>query len=164
MIFTKREVPKGDGKAYIKVEAGKNVTGVLRGKVFEFYQIWPYGGEKQVFSEPVPGSSSRFKVNIVVHEGGQFVAKVWEFGLSIYNQLAEYADSVEIETTKIKISRIGEGKKTNWIVVPVIKEPLNKKQLAEIDAVELNDLVSGAEPHTPVGSFDSEMKSEETPF
>lgn len=158
MKFEKREVKSnGGGASYLKFEAGKSVTGVLRGEALEFFQIWPYGGEKQVFDVRVPGSTSRFKANLIVYEGGAFVARTWEFNLSVYNQLAEYAESVDLEKTKIKISRIGEGKQTTWVVVPVLKEALTKTQLAAIDAVELNTLSSGASSPAPAGKFESEM-------
>lgn len=147
MKFTKREMPKGDGngKAYLKlVNDGDSMTGIFRGEVFEFFQIWPFGGEKQIFDTRVPGSVSRFKVNFVVHEGGKFVAKIWEFGLQTYNQLAEYAENYDLEQTKIKLTRRGSGKATIWMTMPLLKETLTKKQLAEIEAVELN-VLNGAQ-------------------
>jgi hypothetical protein len=71
-------------------------------------------------------------------------AKVWEFGLTVYNQLAELSEDYDLETTKLKISRRGEGKNTIWSVIPLAKEKLTPAMLAEIEAVDLNIL--GAAP------------------
>jgi hypothetical protein len=163
-------MPKNDGNggAYLKLEDGTAVTGVFRGEVFEFFQIWPYGGDKQVFATRVPGSSSRFKINFVTQEGGKFVAKVWEIGLSVYNQLADIAEEYDLEVTKVKITRRGEGKATNYMVLPLIKEKIPKAAMAEIEAVKLNALDAHLAPvPTPPGKFDDETggdDSEEVPF
>ncbi len=147
MIFTKREVSaRGEGgDLFLKVADGESVIGVFRGEIFEFYQSWPQGGKKTVYSEPTAGASARFKANFVTKdESGKFVAKVWEFGLTVYNQLAEIADEYDITTTKIKLSRRGAGKETVWMILPLLKEPLGPVTLTELAAVPLNLL--GAPP------------------
>lgn len=141
MQFKKRAAPKksdGHSSDYLKVDDGKSVTGVFRGEIFEFYQSWPQGGDKQVFDKPTAGASLRFKANFVVNEGGKYVAKVWEFGLVVYNTLAEIADNFPIETTKIKISRRGLQKDTQWTIIPL--GAVDAKALKAIEAVPLNIL------------------------
>lgn len=141
MKFTKREMPNREGNGisnYLKMDDGQNVTGVFRGEVHEFYQTWPPGGQKQIFDVPTTGASPRFKANFVMHEDGKFVAKVWEFGLTVYNQLAEISENYNIEETKVKITRRGVSKSTQWMIIPL--GPVDKKALAPIKAVELNIL------------------------
>lgn len=141
MKFTKREVPKGEGNGtsnYLKIADGQSATGVFRGEVHEFYQSWPKGGDKQIFAKPTPGASARFKLNFVTHEGDKVVAKVWEFGLTVYNMLAEISEAYPLENTKVKISRRGVDKNTQWMIIPL--GPLDKKGLATIEACPLEVL------------------------
>lgn len=146
MKLTKRETKSGGegGGLFLRLGDGENVTGIFRGEVYEFWQSWPQGGVKQVYEVPTPGASSRFKANIIVKEGDKFIAKVFEFGTSFYNQLAELNEEYDLETTKVKISRRGAGKETNWIVMPLLKEPLQPKIIAMIEAVPLNELAPKA--------------------
>jgi hypothetical protein len=124
-----------EGGSFLKIEEGKSVNGVFRGELKKFWQSWPLGGTKQVFDEPTPGSSIRFRANVVVNEGGKFIAKVWEFGAPVNNMLFEYSQEMEITKVKCKITRTGSGKKTQYIVIPL--GPLDAKALKAIEAVEL---------------------------
>lgn len=161
MKFTRIEMPKGDGNggSYLKVPAGESVKGVFRGDVYSFYQVWPQGGQKQIFDKPTAGASARFKINFVVHEGGKFVAKVWEFGITVNNLLADLAEDYDLETTKVRITRRGEGKNTEYSIIPIAKEKLTPAILAEIEAVELQSLKAAAAP-PPSGKFEDD----EVPF
>lgn len=164
MKFTKRAVASKDsngGGNYLKLADGESVNVIFRGEVFEFWQSWPRGGEKQVFDKPTPGASSRFKANVVVHEAGKFVAKVWEFPVGIYNNIAEIADAYDITTTKIRITRRGVEKATIYILLP-LAEKIPAKAMKEIEAVELNILghaqahaeLSKPKNHAPGGDAD----------
>lgn len=162
MKFTKRAAPNSEGTSsanYLKVLDGQSVTGVPRGEIFEFYQKWPQGGMKETFDKPTMGASSRFKINVVVHEDGKFIAKVFEFGPRVYGQFANIAEELEITKTKIKISRRGSMKNTEWTIIPL--GPVDGKALKSIEAVELNPLgVAGAS--APVETADDD--SGEVPF
>lgn len=138
-MFKKRSESTGGGN-FLKFESGQEMTGVFRGEPLEFYQAWPKGGDKKVALEPFPGAKLRFKCNFVVHEGGKFTAKVFEFGVRLNNQLADIAEEYDLSKTKIKIKRQGSGKETSWSIMPIAREPLSAKQLKEIEAVELNVL------------------------
>lgn len=158
----------GNG-SFLKIASGTSVTGVFRGEVFEFWQKWPNGGEKQVFFDEAKAMAAnakpRFKLNFVTKDDdGKLVAKVWEFGLGTYNELAEINAEYPLEETVIKITRKGEGKNTEYHLLPLVRQPLNKKQLNEIAAVELQKLEPVA--HEPAGEFASEMDedTDEVPF
>lgn len=133
-IETKQSDGLGNG-SFLKIEEGKSVNVVFRGDLYKFWQSWPQGGTKQIFSEPTPGASIRFRANVIIHDGAKFTARVWEFGALVNNMLYEYSSEMEIEKTKCKITRTGSGKKTQYIVIPL--GPLDKKALKEIEAVEL---------------------------
>lgn len=153
MKFTKRDLKKGSGGGasalFLKFEDGETKTGVCRGEIYEFYQKWD-GGRSHLVSPTDPEGKSRFRVNLVVQDGGKFIPMIFEFGLTVYNQLADIHEECSLPETKIKITRRGKGMETEWSILPVMKEPLSEKQLKEIAAVPLNilehnsrDLVSG---------------------
>ncbi len=147
MKFTKREVPMQAGVGasnFLKLSDGQSVPGVFRGEVYEFWQKWPRGGQKETFDVPTPGSQSRFRVNFIVHENGKFQSKVFEFGLTVYNMLAEIAENLELEKTKVKISRKGSDKNTQWIIIPL--GPIDPKAVKDIAAVELVILNNQSSP------------------
>lgn len=146
MKFEHVQMKQSDGNgggSFLKLESGKSVNGVFRGELYTFWQTWPQGGTKQVFAEPTPGAQMRFKANVVIYEDGKFVAKAWEFSPTVNNMLYEISQELDITKTKCKISRIGEGKKTQYIIIPL--GPLDAKSLKAIEAVELVQL----EPREP---------------
>ena len=158
MKFTRIDMTKGDnGGSYLKVPPGESVKGVFRGEPFSFFQAWPQGGQKQIFDKPTAGASARFKINFVVHENGKFVAKVFEFGAVVNNQLVDLSEDYDIETTKVRISRQGEGKNTVYTIIPVAKEKLTPGVLAEIEAVQLLALATPP-AQALAGKFESEIE------
>lgn len=169
MKFKRLAVSSGNGEGgkHLKIEDNSNVTVVLRGEVVEFYQHWPEGGTKQVFDKPTAGASVRFKINAIVHEGGEFVAKVWEYPPTVSNMLADIADSYDLGVTKIKISKIRQGKKVSYMVLPLAgdKDKLSPKQLKEINAVALLDLsIAPSEPPGPLKNYAPGADASEIPF
>jgi hypothetical protein len=141
------------GASFLKIEEGKSVNAVFRGELLKFWQTWPQGGTKQVFTEPTAGASMRFKANVIIHEDGAFVAKIWEFPATVNNMLYEISNEVDITKTKCKISRMGSGKKTQWMIIPL--GPLDAKALKQIDAVELLPLSApvASDHHEGPGEF-----------
>lgn len=123
------------GGAFLRLDTGESVNAILRGEPYTYYQIWPQGGMKQVFTEPTAGAQMRFKINVIVHEDGQFVAKIWDFPAATNNMLFEIQKEVDLEKTKLKLSRVGTGKKKAWMIIPL--GPLDAKALKQIEAVEL---------------------------
>lgn len=150
MKFEHVQMKQSDGGGngtFLKVEDGKSVNVVFAGELFKFYQSWPQGGTKQVFTEPTAGASVRFKANVIIHEDGKFIAKIWEFPASVNNMLFEISNELDITKTKCKISRMGGGKKTQWMVFPL--GPVDAKSLKAIEAVELLPLKpQDAQPDT----------------
>lgn len=142
MKFTKREMPTGNGNGagiFMKFKDGESKNGVFRGEIYEFRQKWENGRSLLVATDD-PEGKDRFRLNFVVFEDGQFKAKIFEFGLTVYNQLADIADEYDLETTKVKITRRGTGTDTTWTIMPLLKEPLSPATLGEIEAVPMNIL------------------------
>lgn len=141
-----REMPQGSGSGggkFLKMEVGQSVSGVFRGETVSYWQKWPRGGVKETSDIPKPGFQERFKVNVVIHEEGQFIAKIFDCSLATYNQIATINESMDIETIKCTISRQPAGKGSAYFVMPNLKEPLKPAQLKSIEAVELNSLAQG---------------------
>lgn len=168
MKLVKREVPVGNGvgsEHYLKLSSGQSVVGVFMGEAYEFWQKWPFGGEKQVFTEYAPGAKSRFKLNFVVKaENGVMISKVWEFGLGTFNELAEINAEYPLEKTPIKITRKGEGKKTEYHLMPMLKEELTKAHLAKIAAVKLHILDINPEVTPADAAEETDEDSDALPF
>lgn len=148
MQFKKREPIQSEGSSkFLKIADGESVKGVCRGDIHEHYIRWE-GGRGIPTSDDDPEAKLRFRLNFIVHDGSKFVAKIWEFGLTVYNQLAEVNDEYPLEQTKIKVSRRGTGKDTTYNVLPVAKEPIGPATLKEIQAVPLNILEPKPRPQS----------------
>lgn len=141
MKFQKRTVQSGSGDSafFFKLKDGEAKSGVLRGEIFEFYIKWINNKSVQTTIAD-PQAKSRFKVNLVVYEEGAFKAKIWEFGVLVYNKIADIAEEYDVTKTKIKISRQGTGTDTEYHLLPLLKEPLTPSVLSQIEAVKLNIL------------------------
>lgn len=139
MKFTKREIPKGEnGGMFMRMKDGENRVGVFRGEIHEFFQVWE-SGKSLVVSPDHPGAKSRFRLNFVSKEDGELKAKIFEFGLMVYNQLAEISEDYDLEKTAVKITRRGTGTDTTYIIIPAKEQP-NTDQLKGIGNVALNIL------------------------
>jgi predicted DNA binding protein len=134
--------PKSEGgnNLFLKIQDGKSVNAVLRGEIYQFYSRW-VDNRSEVVTADAEGARKRFRVNAIVEEDGRLVAKIWEFVTSVYVDLAALNEDYPIETTKVKISRRGTGKETNYQVIPVPpKEQLTERQLKQLESVPLNAL------------------------
>jgi len=166
MKFNKREIPSsgtGGGNLFLKIADGQSVTGVLRGENYEFYNKW-VGGKSQLTTADDPEGKSRFRANFVTLEDGKFVPKIWEFGLTVYNQLADMSEEYDLEKTKIKITRRGSGTDTVYMILPIVKEPIPAKVMKEIEAVELLHLQHKPQTKAEPPSFNPNDDDDEIPF
>jgi hypothetical protein len=169
MKFTKRETAAtGTGSSdYLKIKPGESVVGVMRGEIFEFHVLW-LEGKSQVVKADHPEGKARFKANIFVKDGKTLTPKIWEFGVVVYNQLADISTEYEITETPIKITRQGSGTDTTYMVMPLLKTPLTKDQLNEISNQPLHILgkVQASTKNAPPPAWDESDPgaSEELPF
>jgi hypothetical protein len=164
MNIPKREIPIGNnasGDLFLKLGDGESKIGVCRGDLYEFFQVWENNRSRLVKPDE-PGAKSRFRLNFVSYEDGKFVARIWEFGLMVYNQLADINEEYPLEKTKLKVTRKGKGTDTVYMILPMLKEPISAKGLKDLDGVTLNVLVH-PEKSESKGTFESEM-DEELPF
>lgn len=159
MKFRKpEEMPTGGGsKNFLKLKDKESISGIFRGDIHEFFVLWE-GGKSQTVEEGVPGARFRFRVNFVTKEGSAFVAKIFEQGLTVYQQLAELHTEYDLEQTTVKITRNGTGTDTTYSLLPLLKAAPTKETLKYLDTMELLPLeANGAkEAH--------DTQESETPF
>lgn len=139
MKITRREVGEGTGGLFLKMKDGESRIGVLRGEIYEFYQVWE-NGKPRVVSPGDPEGKSRFRLNFVTKEDGDLKVKIFEFGVTINNQLydliKEYDD---LESNAVKITRHGSGTDTTYNVIRAKDQP-TAEQWKKIEAMPLNIL------------------------
>jgi hypothetical protein len=142
MRFPKREVSDSQGSGlFFRLKDGESKKGVLRGELYEFFQVWQNG--KSVLVKPTaPGAKSRFRANIVVFddESGEFKALILEMSQTMCNQLADLAEEYDLTQTKIKITRRGTGTDTVYNIMPLFKEPLGPAAMKLIQSIPLQIL------------------------
>ncbi len=155
MRFVDRpKAPGGDSGGptlYLRLKDGEAVNIIPRGEIHEFYSVFGTRGE---VTSSTPGAKLRFKMNVIVNESGTLKAKILEFGMTIYDQLAEINKVCDVTKTKIRLSRKGSGKSdTMYMLLPVVNEPISAKVMATIEAIPLN-ILDGKKPAPK--SFDAD--------
>ncbi len=145
MKFNKQEVEhKGPGK-FLKVGDGQSVNGIFRGEIFTFYNKW-VNGKGTACHPDEPGAKARFKLNFVTYEEGKFVAKIFEFPQTVYNQLADIHEIYPLEKTKVRLSRRGTGTDTTYTILPLTNEPISPVTMSQVEGVSLHILDDKTQP------------------
>ena len=135
------ELPEtGGSKNFLKLKDKESVQGIFRGDLHEFFVVWENGKSQEV-GQDTPGAKFRFCVNFVVKEGTGYVAKLFEQGLTVYNQLRELHDEYELDKIVVKITRNGTGTDTTYSVMPLLKHAISKETMRFLDTMELLPLV-----------------------
>ncbi len=129
---------QGDTGNYLKLKDGESAIGVPRGEIFSFKSVW-VGGRSTVVDEPNPANHNRFKINFIVKGDAGYQVRVWEFGITIYNMLADLASEMEITKSKLKVTRRGSTKdNTSYTIIPL--GAIDGKSLEIISVMDLNIL------------------------
>lgn len=133
--------PQTGSSEFLKIEPNQKVVGVFRGEPREFYAKFENNKSVECKSSDM-GARFRCRLNFVTKSAeGEYIARIWEFGPTVYNQLKEINEDYQLENTVVSIKRNGEGLNTTYSVLPT-----PHKVPESIDAVELKPLVSQAEP------------------
>jgi hypothetical protein len=141
------ELPQtGNGsKNFLKLKDKESVQGIFRGELHEFYVLWENGKSREV-SAGTPEAKFRFRINFVSKDSAGYTAKIFEQGLSVYNQLAELHNEYELDKIVVKITRNGIGTDTTYSILPLLKAPITKdtfKYLEEMPLLPLTSANSG---------------------
>ncbi len=141
MKFKKLQVSEGGN--FLKIKDGESVIGVPAGEIFSLKIKWE-NGRSVTLNEPDESKHNRFKMNFIVKDGNNYSSKIWEFGVTIYNTLAEFAKEMDLTKTKIKVTRAGTGTDTLYTLIPL--GLIDPKTFA---GVELNILDANKVPELP---------------
>lgn len=146
--------PRGKGIVnLIKLKSGESVKGIFRGDPYQFKQHWKNGRGypcqgmdcllcKEVDEEGKPRYPNfRFRVNFIISENGQWVAKVFEQGGRVYDKVEALSTEYALDKIQVKITRYGTDKSnTNYEIVPLPRGEVTPEMEKKISEVKLNDL------------------------
>lgn len=159
MKFSDDPQTNNSGGKFVKLKDGESILGVLRGNPKVFYVQWE-GGKSTECSKGAKDAKFRFRLNIIVNEDKQWVAKILEQGATMYSDLKALNEDYPLEETLVKITRFGQGTDTKYTVLPVPpKQQPNESELKMISNIELNSLESKPKTdhsNSPEPNFDSE--------
>lgn len=173
MQFPDVKQPNGMSN-FLKFKPGDFVTGVFRGSLFVFYQHWAKGDERSTVCSgegcelcaKKKSPSMKFRLNFVTKdESGQFVAKIFEQGFSVFNQLKTLNTDYPLEKSIVKITRMGSGTDTRYTIMPMPKHEVTPALEAQLAQVKLNDCekfgdddnASGGSSDAPSWTTDSDI-------
>lgn len=164
---------KGEGKKYsgpkkdefLKVKSGQSIQGIFVGEPYQFYQHSFYPEKKFpelcVNPETCKHCSQgmkpafRFRVNIIIKENGRLVAKVFESGWKVWQNLMVLNQKFDISRNTIDMTRNGSGTETTYTIIPLPDGKLNDEMFAKISAIPLVEL-----EHKPILAPDAEEAPE----
>ena len=157
----------GIGKHILKLADGASIPGVFRGEMVRFYQHWANnqssicpGRETCALCKQGEKGTGRFRINFLTQENGQWVAKIFEAGRKVFDQMVALNADCPLEKMKVKIIRNGTGKNATTTVAGFVGEQaLVQPELEKILVqVPLHDL-QAALKHS-----DEEEASGDIPF
>lgn len=146
MKFTKRESVSHGSENYLKIKGGESINVIPRGEIYEYYVKWE-NGKSQVVAKDA-GGKIRYRVNVIVKDGEKLLAKIWEFGTPVYEQLSSINEEYDVTKTKIKVTRHGEGLETTYMLLPLLKEPISDAMLKTIGNIDLHILEPKQRPNS----------------
>jgi hypothetical protein len=145
-----REKSEG-GKNFVKLKSGETIQGLFRGDIYEFRQHWSETKSDLCKGDDCPicktgkKPSFRFRLNLIVKEDSNYVAKVFEQGWTVYEQLRGLHNEYDLTKTVVKIARQGEGKNdTTYTILPAKVQP-PADTLKTLASIPLIPLEHGAE-------------------
>lgn len=137
-----------DSASFLRLKDKEKVKGIFQGEIYEFKTHW-----NGTFSEVCPQDSTcphcvaglkpkfRFRVNFVVKEKDVYVAKIFEQGWKVYNELNTLNSTYSLENYIFEISRSGAGlNDTKYTILPIPNGALNQVTKDLLSKVELIDL------------------------
>lgn len=155
---------KGSGGKYLKLEAGAPpIKGVFAGEPFLFTNHFLGAGKSsgECLGDGCPHcaagikASDRFKINFIVWEDNQYVAKTFEFNSFTYDSLSELHNAgYDLSKNLVQLSKVGSGTQSKVLVIPVPNVVLSTQQQEDIARVPLNALAPFiGKPADPSGNF-----------
>lgn len=153
MIFNPRPKTLGLGaKAYVSLKDGEEITGVFRGNPYTYYRHWTgtngvectrkLMGTCDLCETSEKKAAYRFKMNFITSVDGKYVAKVFEGGGDLYDELANLHKKFNLAVNPVEITRRGTGTSTRYTILPLVNAPLTNEMQMQIEAVPLLKLTA----------------------
>lgn len=169
--------PEGSGSglgkdSFLKIVADRPIVVAFRGDPEDFYSHWMAGGGQMCTRESgkcVPCEnkiprSFRFRINVAVKEGNEYVMKVWEQGRTIYNTLRDLHEEYGLDKTLIKIVRKGSTKDdTSYTLMPAKDGLIKPETEAKLSALVPHQLTPKKKEQKTFDEVESPGELE-TPF
>ncbi len=144
MKFRQRDEDK---RNFLKLKDGETISGIFRGDLFEYRLHWADNrgivctGHDCELCKAGNKSKFRFRLNFIVKEGKDYVAKVFEQGWKTYELLSSMNDSdYPLEKYVLKITRRGIGLDTSYSIMPAPNGLVSAETEAKLKDVSLNVL------------------------
>ena len=136
---------------FINIEPGKHVQCFIAGDPVYFRKHWIQAIQKVrfhketdcTFCKDYPDSkpSFKFRVNLIIIENGAKLAKVWEGGWQVHEDILALHDAgVDLERTPVQISARKSGGKVKTTIIPLMDKRLPDAHVAELKKIELKDI------------------------
>lgn len=154
--------------AYIKVDPGQSIIGVIIGEPLTYKNHYKLGRCKETADCPhckhpdkeMARPSSRFDANFVTLENGVWVCKVLSSGKTLFNNIVAISEECDLGTWKVKLTKTGD-KKNPWNIMPMMKGEITPAEAAAIAKVDLK--VDAPKEESPKQNFD-QTADEDIPF
>jgi len=135
------------GNDFILLKDKESISGVFQGNPFEFKVHWLNNRSEKCNGKNCTQCSAgnkprfRFRLNMIVKEGDQFKAKIFENSFRVYEQLRALNESdYDLEDVFVKITRSGEGTDTQYSILPLKNGALTDNHKKLISTVKLHNL------------------------
>lgn len=147
--------------SFVKLKSGESIKGVFRGDPVEFHCKW-IGKTTQICDKDDPDAMFRFRLNLVVKDGPEYTARIFEQGVRVYQDLRSINEEFDLEKTVVKITRTGDGSQTRYNIMP----SSDKADLAAVKKVPLQSLRIDHQPKRTASDTmgDDHMTEEDIPF
>lgn len=137
-----------DGKHFVKLKDRESIVGVFRGDPHDFRQHWVNnrssicsGSECKLCADKNK-NTFRFRVNFITKENEVYVAKVFEQGWTVYEQLkALHEGDYPLDKTIVRITRSGTGQQTTYTIIPVPKGDITPDIEKKLSVVALHNVI-----------------------
>lgn len=137
-----------DTRNFLKLKPSESVSGTFRGDPYDFKIHWNDnrsilcpGKEKCDLCIAGEKPKFRFRVNFIMKEGNDYVAKVIEQGWTFYETLRSLNESdYELEKYMMKITRQGSGMNTSYTIIPAPNGLLTSEVEKKVSQVVLNNI------------------------
>lgn len=145
------EQPRIDSKHFVKLGDGGKERGVFRGNIHSYKRHW-YKGQAPIVctgakcDECAKGDKPgfRFRINFITKVGDQYVAKIFEQGITVLRTLKDLQSTgYDLEKHQVQISRTGTSMEaTTYTILPVPNGNISPETEKIISNLKLHDLVN----------------------